>query len=387
MGISSMPFLIGNIFLIAGFIYTFIVYFNRFSKIDRWVIVFSSVFLFLFIGQIITFSSIDVPVFIAFFIRIFYAYFTVKIIGKDIDRYYINSMYFFAIVSLIFWSIISIIPSFKYFLLDNITPLFYPITYFPGYDHLIVFTMNFGNGEFLRNSGAFWEPGGFGIFLNIALIFNLIRTKKIIEKKNIVFILAVITTFSTGSYITLFILLFAFLIYSKRFSYIIFGIPLIFILATTYFEELPFMYPKILKNIEYAQGNYTNLQRTRFVSALADIDDLRENPIIGKGRFNIPRYDDVEKFHQSADYRNNGTTKFLAQFGLLGFIFYFFTMYKSFRNYCLLHDFPLKFAYFIIIIIMVAGFSQTIFTKPFFFALAFMFISISNQNEFHTRKS
>jgi hypothetical protein len=383
MGISSMPILVGNIFLVLAFIYTFLVFFNRFEKIDKFLILYSLVFLFLFSGHVLVFESINFTVLIAFFLRIYYAYFTVKIIGSEIDLYYVNTIYFFSIISLPIWLILLINPDVQFFLLDNVAPFFNKLTYYQDNPHILIYTLSKIKEIIPRNSGPFWEPGGFGIFLTIALVFNLLRTKNLLEYKNIIFVLTIITTFSTGAYVTLFFVLISYLVYSRRLSYILFILPTILFIAGTYFEEIPFLSDKIKREIIASEGLYSLSARTRFVSAKLDFDDFLKNPIIGKGRFNIKTYDDPELFHRSDDYRSNGTSNVLAEFGAIGFIFYFLTMFFSFREYCFRREYQQKFSFLFVAIVMISGFSQVIFTKPFFFALSFMFLfnsDISSNN-------
>lgn len=64
---------------------------------------------------------------------------------------------------------------------------------------------------FRRNYGIFREPGVFAVYLMIALIFELLNTKKTNFFKVSIFIIALLTTYSTAGYISLGILLMAYL--------------------------------------------------------------------------------------------------------------------------------------------------------------------------------
>lgn len=65
----------------------------------------------------------------------------------------------------------------------------------------------------------------------------------------------------------------------------------------------------------------------------------------------------------------------LVEFGIFGFIAFFYTMFLSFRQLCNYHSFKENFAYFIIIVVMAFGFYEMIFIKPFFIGLSFMFLA------------
>ena len=56
-----------------------------------------------------------------------------------------------------------------------------------------------------RNTGMFWEPGAFQIFINIALLLETLKPKP--STRNIaIFLVTVITTFSTTGYIAVFLI-------------------------------------------------------------------------------------------------------------------------------------------------------------------------------------
>lgn len=59
-----------------------------------------------------------------------------------------------------------------------------------------------------RNSGPFWEPGAFQIFLNLALVFGL-QDDDFFERKSkpIILIMAILTTKSTTGYFVLFVII------------------------------------------------------------------------------------------------------------------------------------------------------------------------------------
>lgn len=375
IGISSTPLLVGEVFLALAFILALLIFMLSDKKIDPSILKYSSVFFFLFVIHALHFNAFDLTVFIAFFLRIFYAYFTVKIIGKNIAKYTINIIYFFALISLGFWIVLTLDPTFENYLVSNVTPFFYKLTYYKDYQHLVVLTINFATQTiFPRNPGPFWEAGGFGVYLNLALLLNLIATKEILNIKNIVLIIAILTTQSTGSYITFGALMVSYFLFAKQYSYIIFLLPLFIFIGWNYFKELRFLDEKIESQWEYAQGNTSNKARNRFVSAKEDLITLYQYPLAGKGRFTLSEKLTAEQFHKSSDYRNNGTTIFLAEFGLIGFIFFFSTMYRSLKKFCIVNSFNSKFALAALLVIIISGFSQTVFAKPFFIAFSFMFL-------------
>ncbi|MEG2599617.1 MAG: hypothetical protein RSA66_09100 [Muribaculaceae bacterium] len=77
---------------------------------------------------------------------------------------------------------------------------------------------------FARNSGFMWEPGAFAYVLILMISINLIRNgANLTSKRVIVYIIALITTFSTSGYLALFAILLFTLIGKGRsvFAYIV----------------------------------------------------------------------------------------------------------------------------------------------------------------------
>ena len=66
-----------------------------------------------------------------------------------------------------------------------------------------------------RNCGPFWEPGMFAVYICLALFFNLFYLK---NKKsyNIIFIMTLASTCSTGGYVTGFIIILSYLLFKQK---------------------------------------------------------------------------------------------------------------------------------------------------------------------------
>lgn len=368
MGVSSMPILFGNEFLIAGFVLTTIIFVMKSKRFDRVIVSYNLVFLALFGLHILAYDKFILGVMVAYFMRIYFAYFTVKIIGRDIDKYIVNQIYFFSIISLIITFLIFINPSLADFIYSNITPIFDKITLFqPNRQHFIIYTMELGwKVEIPRNSGPFWEPGGFSVFLFVALTFNLIRDKKFFNKKNIIFLIALLTTQSTTAYLAFFIFVCIYILISYRSIYSFITMPLLIFLFLNLYTNLNFMEEKVNKMYTDSKKASTEKVYSRIVSGKINLDNFYSSPIFGIGRF-----------FQVADEENtgnNGTTLLLAEFGAVGFGYYFLMMFLSYRKYCRRYNFNSYFPLAIIAGLLVLGYSQGIFQKPFFMALCFMFM-------------
>lgn len=368
MGVSSMPILFGNEFLILGFLLTTIIFVMEAKRFDRVIVTYNLVFLVLFALHVLVYDKFILGILVAYFMRIYFAYFTVKIIGDQIDKYIINQIYFFSIISLIVTGVIFANPGVADYIFANVTPLFDQITIFqPNRQHFIIYTMELGwKVDIPRNSGPFWEPGGFSVFLFVALTFNIIRDKKFFNKKNTIFLIALLTTQSTTAYLAFFIFICIYILVSYRSIYSFILMPLLIFIFLNLYTRLDFMEEKVNKMYTDSQNARTEKVYSRFVSGKINIDNFTTSPIFGIGRFFSIKDDE--------NTGNNGTTLLLAEFGAVGFSYYFIMMFLSYRKYCKSYNFNPYFPLAIIAGLMVLGYSQGIFQKPFFMALCFMYL-------------
>lgn len=197
-------------------------------------------------------------------------------------------------------------------------------------DHIV----NFGSLQLFRNSGFAWEPGAFSAYLNIAILFNMLRTRFQL-KNNVrfwVFVIALATTFSTTGYV-LFILLVVFFMYNQSFKKVILLIPLITLFGL-YLFSLPFMTEKIIDKTEYDTEElvYLSLKYNsqyipqRFESLQIDFIDFLNHPIIGYGGKNEAAWTNQLGANISTI---SGIGNIMAQFGIVGIIFFIYSLWRS----------------------------------------------------------
>ena len=199
--------------VIIALVFVFIAYFfKRTTKTDNKTIF---VFLFLIFILLLGISNFhDFTTYIAIVLQILIGFFASYLLPKDnFKNKYINVMMFLCVTSLIF------------FVIGFAFPNFY--NRFPVVDYneqtikynAFLYEYHFGiwTGRLeLRNNGIFWEPGCYQFFVNLSLLFELRKNKKITFKA-IVFIITVLTTVSTTGIIILFIvLLFNYFLVKKK---------------------------------------------------------------------------------------------------------------------------------------------------------------------------
>ena len=381
IAISGFAFFSGSstyivlLFLIAG---SFFLYYNKSINIE--VIFIILIFTGVELVEAIFHQSFSLRAFIGPFTKLVVAYFIVKIIGDEFIPKYINIIYILAIISLLFYSL-SFIPGVTNFFLKDLTPLFKfsfeeENYFYKKAPNILVFTFDQSLWKEFRNSGPFWEPGGFAVFLILALVFNLIKEKSILTKKNVIIIITILTTVSTAGYIALFTSIISFIFIQMKLSKFIL-LPFLIVVSTLMYFQFTFLGEKISQNINMAEQTTAS----RFGSMLVDYNAFLKSPIIGWGT-GVKRYEGKQYYKFVREqHRNNGLFGLLASYGAILTFLYFFWYYKSIKYYCMQHHFPAKFVPLALLIIFILGFSQYIFTRPFFFSFIFYF-TIENKKQY-----
>lgn len=375
---TGFPFFYSDIeFVILGFLLSFFIFINRNLKFNSNFIFVIISFFIIEVAQILYFNTFEPLTLAGTYIRLGFAFFVARILEQKFFDYFFNTIYFFSVISLIFYIPSIINPSFATFIVNNIAILFKsPFgsninTIYEISPNIIIYVFEKSLFVSQRNSGPFWEPGAFSIFIILALIFNFIKEHKIITFKNIILILTVLTTTSTSGYIALFLLVVLHYLLNQKVNASKYGIVMILIYgASLLYIQLEFLGEKATNDIALASDTTTS----RFGSALVDLRDFSENPIVGYGR-GQNRYGGKEVLLFSVEqHRNNGLTQLLVSYGIYIFIMYFYLYYKNLKKYIVFQGFNKKFIVAVMLIIFILGFSQGVFTRSFFYSLLFLII-------------
>ena len=210
--------------------------------------------------------------------------------------------------------------------------------------------------------------------------FGLFFKKNPLNKQNFILFIGILTTQSTGAFFGLIFLIFSFfLIKNKdvelRFIILSFVIP-ITIIATL---SLSFLSEKITSQVieanEYVKSNDSGYNSQRFISTFVDFKDFLNKPIFGTGPSEEARF--KESSVKDSNIRTNGVMDLLVKFGTVGFVFYFWSLYKNINLYSRTFNFKKNITIIFIILLLIIGSSQNIFYYPFFWALS-MGIDSSN---------
>ncbi|MBN2486437.1 MAG: O-antigen ligase family protein, partial [Bacteroidales bacterium] len=223
-----------------------------------------------------------------------------------------------------------------------------------------------------RNPGPFWEAGAFAGFLVIAIVFNCFISGSLFRnKENKIFIIALLTTMSTTGYIAFFIFSLAWIIYKENSDKKLFILPVAFVVVVILFSRLEFLQDKITTQISNVDpDDFTTQKRSRFVSALVDLEDIRKNPLLGKGKNKFTRFEGYYE-DEVLSHRNNSFTGYAQKFGLIAWFIYFFFTFKSFIKMSYFYKIPKNIGVASFLVLCVLSFSQDFLYKPFFYTFLF----------------
>ena len=384
---SSISFFNFNEMNFAYLLIILFIFFNKNGlKVDKGFLVFLITLSIIVFAQFVKFSYFPVITTIGTYVRFIVPYFLIKLVGKEFPKYYVNLIFYLTIISFFFYFSSIVYPPLVSILFRFADLVAVDFENAPRYQNFIIYTVEPFNEGILRNAGFSWEPSSFSGFLNLALMFNTFRTGKYINKKNLYFILGIITTFSTAGYIVLAFFSISYIIffYKSKIKFIL--VPTILFLTIYAYFTLDFLGSKVESQLEIAQG-HSNVSRNRgrLGSGVVDLIDVAEEPIFGRGRNIQTRYQDLSNLSAIEMHRTNGTTDFMIKYGILGFIVYFGMMFKSLKRMVIEYDFDRRFAFIGLITILLIGLSQTWFQHTIFVALIYYFMTFRGKGYYeHT---
>ncbi len=374
IAVSGFPyFMVAQLHFLLLFLFVCFIFLKRSIVFDSKIM---AVVLFFLVVEVLQFLFIKPfePVMIAgTFIRMFLGYFVISLTRERFAGYLVNILYVCSIISFSFFIPSILSHGFFNFFVAKVCPLFdTPFAEQTGFYTVWPTNILFCFHECVlteyRNPGPFWEPGLFAVFLVLALLFNLIREQRAGSRVNIVLTLALISTFSTAGYLAFFVLIAAYYFVRQNVAQkALLGIILIPAVLGLYFS-LDFLSTKIEQNIQMA-GTTTS---SRFGSALADLSDFAKSPLIGWGRGVMRFGGKTFSFFSEDQHRNNSVTDLLATYGLFLFLFFFYRYYVSLKSLCIRSGMNVNFAAYALAVVLMLGFSQSIFLKPFFYSLLFI---------------
>ncbi len=314
---------------------------------------------------------------ISLMIKFMTCYMVLEIVKYNINKTLIGFMFFLAIFSFIFYPT-QFFPGLQDLIKNSIGSIITPLSSEnvpAGFvsKTLIFFTYihNYGGRVYeasYRNCGAFWEPGMFAIFLNLALMINLFVNKApLLSTKNIVFIIALITTLSTTGFIVSFLIIVSSLILNQKAERAILYIPFLItisFIAYTYVWKLDFMSGKISEQTEDASYN----RSSRFGAALYHFELLKESPLTGVFLSDAIRNNELNYKDQRSSA--NGISLIFMVWGIPVGLIYFIFIYSGLARWLRHNNVDNRLIHFLFFfVVILSSFSQDITNRHFYFLI------------------
>jgi hypothetical protein len=320
--------------------------------------------------QIFAFGSFS-PAAIYQPVLVFYTPFLVfSIMGISYFRYLFKVIYHIAIFTSIVYIFQLLFPSFEALLSRLFVSLFqYSWADWPR--SILVYSIPRESGYFFpRNSGAFHEPGAYAIYLILAIIINSITSHNSLNKKNIFLSLVLLSTFSTGGYVMLFILL-IYTVWDTKINAIfkIMVLSVFVVFSYSIFQKADFLQKKIENQIEnqsIAIEKGKESQTGRLYYFLKTAQEFLASPIIGRGIIRS-----TSNTEEGEGIVGLGFMGLFARFGIFFGAFYMWFFYKGLRDFCVLFNTSPTYIIIAFIVINIGLLSQS-----FFFHISFVMFFI-----------
>ena len=348
-----------------------IIFFFKNKKIKKPVFFLIILFTSILFMQSIAFGGVSLRNYISFTMYyILTPYFIYVIIGQDAFKYIVNIMVVYSVISLIFWVMTNLSSSFHSYL--STIPKKFGTDPIPFVDEqFIIYSYDPFNKllGFVRNPGPFNEPGSFGLFLIFAIILNTMRTKGVMDRKNKILIITSLTTFSTATYLSLFVLA-GYFVLNKRIhpSIKLVYVSFFIIFIIVFFFKSDFMGNKIEK--EFVSQTSVSLDTPtggRFLGARKSIYVLTKYPLHGRGLSGSSIVTDLTSYEASA----YGIFGFAAKLGLIGIIIYLYIQWQGLKYLNFKHKNHKKFLNYAYSALMLSMFAQSFLITPVFMMLIF----------------
>lgn len=233
---------------------------------------------------------------------------------------------------------------------------------------------------FLRNSSIFREPGMYMIFLNLALLFDL-RNENISKKRIFIFIISLISTFSTAGYIILALVAFYYMLHNINKTAIL---NKIFYIITILFFIYFIIENKTFNEIVFSKlGGVEDSNSTlgRISSLTIPFQIFKDNIYFGCGISNIEQYYTqigIELYGLIINPSGMATNSFMNMLAIWGIIPGLFLLINT-----IVFSFAFtkgKLEQFIVILILLMSFSN----EAMYYSLILNFISFYG---FNTKKN
>jgi len=356
-------------FLLGVFLFTFSLFILKNKEFDIIVLYVLSAWIAInIISYGINKTSFSAWAFTGFIVKIFYPYFILKLVGVKFFEKLEKIVFILTCISLPFFAIQILFPG----IINIFNPAFRNITseeMLSGRGwYGIIFRID-GSAPF-RNAGFMWEPGAFAFMLLLVLLYRILRSGSKLDFINIIYIIALLTTFSTMAYLGIAVLLFAYAANSKKIGVVFLTIPLAF-LYMGFVSDLDFMFPKIQNyfftiNRSYVPAGQTYLKVNRVAYILFSFRQSLSWPF---GYGIVPSKYMYSEYNRTMLEGVGTIAKILIYWGWIGLVFFITAIYKLFKILQIKTN--RAFLLLAVLILIIAFFSNPLEKSPVLYSIVF----------------
>lgn len=284
----------------------------------------------LFFSETFVFNKV-----LGYALPLFSAYFTLKIIGPSFWEKFERILYILTCIALVMYAGNILLPG----IYDSLSGVFgrFIAEFYkearPTAWYAFVYTYSPIEGlGYTRNAGFMWEPGAFAMTSIIAFIYRICKNNMKFDKHCYVYMLAIVTTFSSAGFLAI-MLFFLYFFASKKnvWSTILLILFMVFIIP--YIYQLEFMADKFASYIDNANANASFYNErldmeeyNRFAVFEINMKRLLEWPL-GYGVYAIK-----DKF--GMEFAGvNGLAIFARMWGVVGIIILINGIWKTIKKY------------------------------------------------------
>lgn len=294
-----------------------------------------------------------------FYLRFIIYIFAALSINK-FEKVFFNIIYFLALISIPLWLINDFIPGGRQILLSIFPNISIPgcgldprVSSNPNAVSIGLYLVTDGG---IRNCGPFWEPGMFSLFLDIAYLFYILRTHRPFDRKAIIILIAIFSTFSTTGYIACFAILVWYYIFIDFSPKSIIFLPIIMV-GVLYFLNSDFGLEKINHIAQRKESD------SRFAAVLYHFALLKDVWYVGRGFASSNR--------NGIEVSPNGISLVFLFWGVLFALYYYYLLFISSKKIARELTFSKKVSNIIITFftLIIVIFSQDVSTRHFYYFL------------------
>lgn len=333
---NAASFLRSKEFVLIVFVGLFIIFRYKKKKFNRKTVTLWLVWVFINLFSLLVTSTdyFTITTLLGFTLRIMMPFFIVSLIGPGF-LYKLNKyIYILVCISTVLYLAGIVFPSLFSSLASSLNFMTEKEQKFVGGFYTFFYMHNVNAVG--RNSGFMWEPGGFASVLIIILAYRLSTNNFKIDKYITIYLIALITTYSTAGYLALFFVVFAYIVNSdkNKFFYFIVLLPLFLWFSYSYYQKSDFMANKIedysdrgVDTWEYEFDGELTIRVTRLGIAIITLDESVHWPFgfgINKSDYTVEKYGHVEG--------PNSLAEILHIWGWLGLLYISYVFFWVFRR-------------------------------------------------------